>query len=575
MQNAPPNIINPTSPPMPRGPGRGNYLEDGFSLGRPRLNTEAEQGVTTPIMTPIMSGEAQSTPDMRPLKEARTERRESRKFHLPSYDKEDVLWHIGEFNQGGVYNYQGDANMNVNNIMNVNVNMNIMNGMNGMLSGYLPQQSPSEGVTPYPMYYCDQPPAPTYDNMYYVPTVYPGGYNPPKGTGSAYMGDDNNRENRDAEADGEGHRDGVKGKEYREYQGQGLDREGEGEDKLVLKFDMNKLYQSNQPPSKRKQKRATPEQTLPRFAVPVAYPPKVIKWEDEHSPMEATPPLDFVQFTQMNSTNSPFAPRVERMEKALGVNLQLMKQMTATLALSDPNAALTNSFGLNHPAHAVMIGNLTYAERKVKIEKYLEKRKKRIWSKKISYDCRKRVADNRLRIKGRFVTKEQAFAILGTTPQELLNNPQLKHILNSNNNCSIITSANNIKIRNIQTLLNTLKEECEGEGLKQLEEPSEEDLGLPDDIPLPFPPKNRGDYELKVEVVNQNQKDKVIEIKIENVLKVKESSLSTTHPLPEVPSDPHILVMPRITEDMFVLHTLPAEELEMTELHSRFHVAQE
>lgn len=39
-------------------------------------------------------------------------------------------------------------------------------------------------------------------------------------------------------------------------------------------------------------------------------------------------------------------------------------------------------------------------------------RKNRIWGKKISYDCRKRVADARLRIKGRFITRKQASKIL-------------------------------------------------------------------------------------------------------------------------------------------------------------------
>lgn len=60
-----------------------------------------------------------------------------------------------------------------------------------------------------------------------------------------------------------------------------------------------------------------------------------------------------------------------------------------------------------------LIGTLTVEQRKEKITKYLEKRKKRTWKKRIYYDCRKRVADNRLRIKGRFVTRDQAITILG------------------------------------------------------------------------------------------------------------------------------------------------------------------
>lgn len=59
------------------------------------------------------------------------------------------------------------------------------------------------------------------------------------------------------------------------------------------------------------------------------------------------------------------------------------------------------------------VGILSAAERMQKILRYLEKKKARKWSKRVSYDCRKRVADNRLRIKGRFVTKEQAIELLG------------------------------------------------------------------------------------------------------------------------------------------------------------------
>ena len=53
------------------------------------------------------------------------------------------------------------------------------------------------------------------------------------------------------------------------------------------------------------------------------------------------------------------------------------------------------------------IGTLTIQERMKKIDKYLEKKKKRTWVKKIHYNCRKKVADKRLRIKGRFVTSNK------------------------------------------------------------------------------------------------------------------------------------------------------------------------
>ena len=52
------------------------------------------------------------------------------------------------------------------------------------------------------------------------------------------------------------------------------------------------------------------------------------------------------------------------------------------------------------------IGIYSLAQRKAKIIKYVEKRKKRVWSKKIKYDVRKNFADSRVRVKGRFVRKE-------------------------------------------------------------------------------------------------------------------------------------------------------------------------
>lgn len=59
-----------------------------------------------------------------------------------------------------------------------------------------------------------------------------------------------------------------------------------------------------------------------------------------------------------------------------------------------------------------LIGGLTSQERQAKINLYREKRKRRTYTKRVAYDCRKKVADQRIRIKGRFVTKQQALELL-------------------------------------------------------------------------------------------------------------------------------------------------------------------
>ena len=51
----------------------------------------------------------------------------------------------------------------------------------------------------------------------------------------------------------------------------------------------------------------------------------------------------------------------------------------------------------------------------MKIERYLQKKSRRIWGRKISYDCRKKVADGRERINGRFVKKSPLFLQKSTT----------------------------------------------------------------------------------------------------------------------------------------------------------------
>jgi hypothetical protein len=54
------------------------------------------------------------------------------------------------------------------------------------------------------------------------------------------------------------------------------------------------------------------------------------------------------------------------------------------------------------------IGTLTLKQRQEKLHRYHEKKRRRNWSRRIKYDCRKKVADNRVRVKGRFVSKAKA-----------------------------------------------------------------------------------------------------------------------------------------------------------------------
>ena len=59
------------------------------------------------------------------------------------------------------------------------------------------------------------------------------------------------------------------------------------------------------------------------------------------------------------------------------------------------------------------VGVYTREERTKRIERFREKKLKRIWRKQIKYDCRKRLADTRPRVKGRFVSRAVEDVVLG------------------------------------------------------------------------------------------------------------------------------------------------------------------
>lgn len=75
------------------------------------------------------------------------------------------------------------------------------------------------------------------------------------------------------------------------------------------------------------------------------------------------------------------------------------------------------------------IGGLSFEKRRIKLLKYMDKKKKRDWKKKVNYDCRKKVADGRLRIKGKFVTYDQACEMLGMSSLDGLTCDDVKTML--------------------------------------------------------------------------------------------------------------------------------------------------
>ena len=81
-----------------------------------------------------------------------------------------------------------------------------------------------------------------------------------------------------------------------------------------------------------------------------------------------------------------------------------------------------------------MIGPLTIAERHQRILKFIHKKHNKNAAKKFTYECRKQVAEKRLRIKGRFVTKQQAFQILGLEEDNLQSNEALQRLLEQHYN---------------------------------------------------------------------------------------------------------------------------------------------
>ena len=128
----------------------------------------------------------------------------------------------------------------------------------------------------------------------------------------------------------------------------------------------------------------------------------------------------FVKTAAAETSQHPFQLATYRapsmMTGTSGVMMTSVATATPSVPLTRPSGPLYGpepeltvaTFG---PMNGVVVGDgcrvgvYSREERQKRIERFREKKLKRIWRKQIKYDCRKRLADTRPRVKGRFVSR--------------------------------------------------------------------------------------------------------------------------------------------------------------------------
>jgi septum formation inhibitor MinC len=107
--------------------------------------------------------------------------------------------------------------------------------------------------------------------------------------------------------------------------------------------------------------------------------------------------------------NSTKSTKKEEREEQEYNHIKIPSGLGLPRSMSDPNLSTSiDDFGLlNVQRPDGWVGAYSPESRKVRIERFMEKRNNRVWTKKVKYGVRKHFADSRLRVKGRFVKKEE------------------------------------------------------------------------------------------------------------------------------------------------------------------------